>query len=286
MRTLKPERTSHLKYGTTMEDVMEAYLQNQTLTGKVTYIHYASKTLQVILGEGILAVMPWSEATIYKFSYKSEKMPTLPTQISTLLYRKVRVKVKEILEDGTIVVSRKENMLKALEEVKFTWEEETYQAVVTGKYPSGIFMDIGEGLIAFCHVSEISMCRVNVDTWVKKGETYSVKIVDVSDAEDNYRMNCSIRKANNTTIDDFKEGQIVNVRISNPVYNGYTISGYFAELSPNITGIADIRYEEANIREGELVYAIINRIKSNEDGLVRTHLTILGKVNDDHVEND
>ena len=250
MKTLKPEACYVIDYSITSNFVQDAYKNNSTVTGIVTDIDEENRRVIVCLGESLNAEMPWEEATIYNL--ETRRTPgKIPHPIAGIKYKKIRAKVKAIKSDGTIVLSRRDNMLEAWETVVNSYKQHTYTASVIGYYHSGVFYDIGEGICAFCYVKEHSMCRVDIIKWVKLNDMAEVKIMGEPCMEEDYKIYCSRKLASDLTYYDYKVGQVVLVRVSNPVYRGKEITGFFVEIAPNVSGIADYLRDTIPVHNGD-----------------------------------
>lgn len=259
MRTIKPEAYYTMDYGVTTAFVMDAYKNNRTVTGMVTRIDVEKRRLIVCLGESVYAELPWKEATIYSLEGKT-KHGEVPEPIHALRYRKIRAKVKAF-DNGTIILSRKENMLEAWRTIVDDKTSSTYSASVIGYHCSGVFYDIGEGLCAFCYINEYSLCRFDIKSWITFNERSTVKIIGEPRAESDYKISCSRKRGSQLTYYDFRVGEIVMVRVSTPVRNGKgEITGFFVELAPNVSGIADVYKKTRLVHNGDYVRAVINRI--------------------------
>lgn len=260
-RTYKSEARYLINSQLTQKDIEEAYRSGEPLTGKVISYDEVNETVDVYLGNDIIGVLPWSEATIYDFNYYNlTELNDIPRQIIGILYKKVRVKVIGF-SNNNIYLSRKKNMLEALQDI-IKNPTQIFDGVVTGKYRYGVFYDIGEGITAFCHMNDFSSTRIsNFGTWVSIGEQHRV-IINGLNLNDNFKINCSRKDACSSEkgYDYFKPNQIVRVRISDPVYQGKKITGYFAEVNPRVSGIVDIINESHSLRAGDFVTALIKSV--------------------------
>lgn len=263
MVRINPEVTYYLNESLTIEDVKEAYKYNKTLTGKVICIDAAAKLVKVSLSRGLTAKMSWNDVTIKKLTFKFAGNTKVPPQVSSLFGKKVRVKVKAV-SDNNIFVSRKANMLEAWNEVKKLPDNYVFNASYTGtsQYGAYLFYDIGEGLVAFCHIHDCTAVFVpNIAEWIKYGEIHKVSIT-VLNEEDDYSINCSRKKACPKDIEDFCKYDIVNVKISKMTSDS---TGYHVEVTPRLSGIADFPYKERQIKYGEVVKASIRKIVINSE---------------------
>lgn len=258
---LKPESQHYISDYTTKTDIIEALIKQKTITGRVVGYDVTARTLTVFLGNEIYATMDWDEATIYPFRYpKIAIARSVPREIFSLIHRKVRVKVTYIDSDN-IYVSRRNNMLQVIEKIKKEVEEHpgrTYTGRIIGKYKYGVFYDIGEGILAFCHISEYTSIYVrDLTSWASIGEKSDVKIVK---CEDNYKLNCSRKQAEEKrSVTLYKRYDVLLIKLSEPLYENNSVTGYFAEVNSVIAGIAD-NGEGHQYRSGDIVTAIVKRV--------------------------
>lgn len=263
---LKPESYYYISNCTTKTDVIEAFLEQKALTGRVVGYDAAARTLTVCLGNEIYATMDWDEATIYPFRYpKVAIAKNVPREIFSLIHRKVRVKVN-CIDGDHIYVSRKDNMIEVFKQIQKEIEEypeRIYSGRIIGKYKYGVFYDIGEGILAFCHISEYTSIYIReLTAWSSIGEKSDVKIVK---CEDNYKINCSRKQAEEKrSASLYKKYDVVLIKLSEPLYENHSITGYFAEVNPVIAGIAD-NGEGRQYRSGDIVTAIVKKVDAERN---------------------
>ena len=265
-KSFMPENDYNVDYSATREQISEALKNNATITGIVTDIDSQKQTLKVCIGNDIFGIMPWSEASLYNLTYKKGISPDIPQQILVLTYKKVRTKVKKIKADGTIILSRKDNMLEAWESV-IAAPDNLYNANIVGYYDSGVFYDIGEGICAFCYVYDYSLCRFDLPKVVKINTEDTVKLISF-DPNNDHRITCSRKLGSSTCYSDFKQGRIVQIRLGKPVYQNddhedSKLTGYFVELAPNVSGIADVN-PHLSVKTGDIVFALIKSVNVPE----------------------
>ena len=269
-RQLKLENNCYVDYFLNMGDVKEAIEKNTTLTGKVMYIDELNKNIIVRLGGEVLGIMPWTEATMYpltnKYRHCTNKLWELrPDQISALDGRRVRVKVKDITPQGPIL-SRKDNMLEAWEQIKKIPDNTVVPAAINGihRANTGVFFDIGEGITTFCIFKEYTATRGVLSEWVRFGEMSNIRIFGASD--ENLRIDCSRKMAcsQKRGYQSFRKYSIIDVKVASPAFNKTGFCGYHVEVNPIVTGIADAPYVPRNIQLGETVQAVIRKVMANE----------------------
>ncbi len=217
-----------------------------------TAIRFDSKSREIVvdLGDGVMGIIPEEEASIYDFTFPVGH--TTPYQISSIIGKNVRAIITGVRKDGYLFLSRERSMFEAWESLQ---PGAIVDAIVTNVYASGIFVDIGNGIISFVHIYNCSCTRYNnIYNWFKPGDHTFVKIVS---KEDNYLVTVTRKEAYLTLEDDSPgvcENDIVAVKISGKVENGY-----FCEFTPGISGIIDT---EKELRESEIVKGVVKKINS------------------------
>lgn len=268
---LRPESNHYISDCITKTDVIEAFAKQETITGKVVDYDFNQKNLKIFLGNNIYATMEWQEATIYPFRYPRIAIANnVPREILSLIHKKVRVKVINIDSDH-IYVSRKKNMIEIFEMIREETRENpeiVYSGRIVGKYKYGAFYDIGDGILAFCHISEYTSVYVrNFTSWVSIGEKAYLKLVKI---DNDYKINCSRKQAaERTTVDLYNRYDVVLIKLSEPLYEKESITGYYAEVTPIISGIAN-NGEGRIYCPGDIVTAIVKRtdITKNQLNLI------------------
>lgn len=261
MSTLKPEAKYEFR-NETKESLYNAYICGEAVTGIVTRILGEEKKLIVALGNSVEAELPWDEATIYQntFKHKLDGKYKIPDQIFFLNRKKIRVKITKFSEDGTIELSRKQNMLETWRKILGESRETIYDANVSGCYSKGVFYDIGEGICAFCYVAEYSKCRINIDKWYKNNSNDKVVIIEEPDENNNYRISVSRKRASKKSFTDFKPKELICVKLAEPVYQSGYITGYYAEVAPNVVAIMDVFEFMPDFEEGDEVLTLIRKV--------------------------
>ena len=262
-RMLKPETDYEAPNKTTIAYLTMCWETGRAITGVPIDYDINEKVIIVDLGNGYYGQLPFDECVIEKLKYCNDA--TIPLQVRMIVQKRViRIKITRI-ENDKIVLSRKKNLLEIceyfLEENKLKVE-----AIVAETTEFGVFCDIGEGLIALCHYSEMSRARINPKSFLKVGTRVNV-IVFPNSKEENM-LNCSIRKATVVDYSKIKSGTIINVKVGLPLFdeNG-KVTGYFVEITPSISGIADINpYYERNtkLKSGDIVKAYVRSVQPSK----------------------
>lgn len=234
MNEIKPE--FHHDFALlTHEEIVEAHKNGCTVTGFVEKVIADKQVLEVRLGIGLVAILPFAEATIYPLRYSKKKASLLPTNIRCLIKRKIRVKITEVNGDF-IAVSRKQNMLEALEYIRNIKRTPMY---ITNVIPKSVFGDIGEGIVGKIIINEVCRSHIkNVREYLSKGQTIDVVILE---ADDEQRFNVSYRQAFKPYCqEDYSTGMVVRGRIGDWI-NITDTSHYYVNIAPQVSGILTIK---------------------------------------------
>lgn len=223
-----------------------------------TAIRFNSCTHEVIVefNDGIYGIIPENEISIYDFTYPnhSDDNPFVPHQILSLIGRKVRAIVLGQLEDGTFLLSRKRSMLEAWNSINVG---DILYAQITNIINSGIFIDIGFGILSYVPIKDCSVSRItDIKKWFKQNEYVTIKVLNKQSL---YRIDSSIKQAY-FNLDELVElnlidtYDVISVKISQPI-----LGGYYCEYTPNVAGIVNSS-NDIPLAEGTIIPAIIKKI--------------------------
>ena len=233
MPTFKPESGKDYK-NLRQSELCQAFNDNKTVTGFVTKIDAENETLKIHLGSGNMALLPFSEATIYDFTYNSRS--PLPVQIYTLLNKHVQVKITHFQPESNIIfVSRKQNMRIAYDYFLKLPKYSQVRGIVVSNTDTTAFMDIGAGIVGTVHINEACVFRAsNISDFLPKGTIANEKKLDVGENSYFILSNKELDR------DDLKGyiGQEFTAIVDAPVVNT-TANGYFVHITPQLKGIMD-----------------------------------------------
>lgn len=230
MTDLRPE-ILHDFVSLTQVELNTAYAKGFTITGFVENILPEKEILEVRLGNDIIGILPFSEATMYPLRYSQKYESTIPTNVRCLVKKKVRVKVTKISGDE-ITLSRKQNMLEAyykLHNVK------NVSMHITQVIEKSAFGDIGEGLAGKILINEVCKTHIHhVNQRLSIGQIIDVVMLGV-DSEKRFAVSykqtfAPFRK------EDYPIGTIVTGRIGDWIKVADT-SKYFVEVTPQVPAI-------------------------------------------------
>ena len=213
-----------------MDEIRQAYVNGDTITGFVEHILVDSQELIVRLGQDIFACLPFAETTIYPFKYSKKLGPALPTTIRNLLGRIIRAKITNI-QSGNILLSRKKNMEEAYHHLCSLKRAKLYITQVISK---SVFGDIGEGLVGKMHISEVCKCHIKTPyEFLRPDHTVDVAILSVDNEmhfATSYRQTFAPYKQ-----EDYPIGIKIKCRIGEWVKIA-DISKYFVSVTPQVAG--------------------------------------------------
>lgn len=231
-KKIMPESFYSLDTKMSFDKIKRAKDSGDFLVVKVISLDYKSQCLKVNLGNNITGIIPLYEFTIYPTQRHGMLSPSVYAFISKI----VCACVIDITHDNNIILSRKKNMLKALDYLRSN-SNETISCKITNIVKYGVFTDVGHGLSGLMHISEIAISRINrpEDLGFIVGELIDLKIISINDA--NYHISLS-------HIDVFKD--IPNIYNVGDVISGIILtpvdeieSGYFTYIHPAVGGIMD-----------------------------------------------
>lgn len=212
-----------------------------------------NKKLIVYLQGNRRGILPYEEASILPYHFPKHRYNSIPTQIYELLHQNFNVKVIENSDDGQIIVSRKTVQKEFIDNLTIG---EVIDAEIYKITNFGLFVNLGEGVIALLPITNISKARINFpNKWFSIGEKIKVKITDIS--FDPIRITVSRKEIYSDPC--YERGDIIKVRISR-IHDDIS---YFVEINPGCTGIMDIfNLHVSEIYEGQTVNAIVKKRKS------------------------
>jgi len=225
------------------------------VTGRVEKILEESEELLVSFGTDVFGYLPFSEATMYPFTFNERMHATLPVQVFTLYHRNVCVKIADIV-DEKIILSRKKNMEEAYEYLKNC---SIVHMDILSMTVDAIYGDIGCGIYGRVHASEICRSRIrNVSEFFHKRDIIWAAVLSV---DDQMRFTLSYKETfPKYDPDSFKPGDVLKCVVNEAVDNEQ--SGYYATVSPQVTGIVDVYDWMPILHYGDRVECEVWRITS------------------------
>jgi len=238
----------------TKEDISKAFLEGDSLTGYVMAIHEDKEELVVRLGDSSVALMPFSEATIYPLIPSKRPESSVPANIMSLLNKKVRVKVDSISDDN-ISVSRRANMNSTY---KLLQNCGTCSFRVLNMTTTTAFGDVGDGIIGILFIKDVCRAHIqDISEYFRRGDIYKAAIIH---RDSKKRFELSTKKISKPYIkSDFNIGMVVRGKVCNRVPNSKR-PGYYINISPQVSGIMNINNHEQSFEYGTSVECLVTGI--------------------------
>lgn len=220
-----------------------------------------SKNLIVYLPGNKRGILPYKEASIFPYKFPKNRISNMPIQISQLLNHNVKAKVIGNSDDGSIIVSRRAVQKEILNDLSVG---EIIDAEIWNIADFGLFVDLGEGVIALLPVINISRARTfKLANWFSVGDKIKVTVTKI-DLEPEVRIEVSRKELYSAIYD---KGEIVEVKICAK----HDKTSYFVEIDPGSTGIMDI--DDLPIPEFEEGTKVMARIRNRKpDGHYKLNL--------------
>ena len=266
---LYPEEYYELDNNMDINKIEEALKNQCTITGEVNFFDEKKRCLGIKICSNIMAEMPWEEITYNgNLTYYSDSKEKIPKEVYGMLKRnKIIVKVIEI-KNEKIIVSRRKNIIEATEKMK---EKIVLNNVIYGKISAicnkGLFIDIGEGITAFCPTRYVSKSYIHDMTkFFCNDPIIKVRIVELEDG----KITVSRRDSKVGNYSNYKPNDNVTVKIGTALINSSNkIEAYFAEIEPDVSGIVKIQengiyISENRIPEGKYKSAVVETVLSDE----------------------
>lgn len=251
-QTFLPESFHSVEPTMTYEKLSNSYENNLTVTGEVLRLDPQTRTLCVQLGNNLFGNIPFEEATIYS-TYK--KNGSLSPYVYALTGKKIRAKIK-CFSDSEIILSRKDNMLIALEHLKN--QKHISLASITGFSKVSAFLDIGAGIVGKCYGRNFFNAQFSnaKDIGLILNDVISVDVISFSEYTNYFELSrvSALPPIKNV----LKENDCVRCKVFGKPSGDNTNFGYFVGIYHNsFCGIVDSPY--IKLKYGD---EIIARIKS------------------------
>lgn len=260
-----PESMYYVDSKMSLRKVARLFVDNTPITGRVIRLNSKEKHLVVDLGGQLQGIIPFSEVSIYPIykQFSEDDFSFSPT-LYTLVGKTIRAKIRTI--KNTIVLSRKEHMLEALEELKYI--DEFPKAVITNFSRVSAFMDIGAGITGKITAAELSYSFFNYiqELGLSIGNVIPVKSLGFDSEMNKFELSRILCLP--TAEEALNIGDIVECIISNYVEQDSEITGYFVSILGYLSGILD---SPIPLEYGETVSGIVSKITSKGIKLKLVH---------------
>ena len=233
-KSFAPESSFSLDKNMSEEKICRAHSTGDFLVAKVLLWNSQEEHLYVYLGNDFYGIIPIEEITIYPI--KQSSYFSVGSTIYTLVGKTICVCVKSI-SDETIILSRKENMLKAFEYLKNNNEKIIF-AQVTGIENYGLFLDVGCGITGLIPYKELTASKISnpkdVDFHLKQYLYTKIQKID----EEKYHLSLTYKSLCQNLTSTLNENDIIVATCLSQLNE----EGYFGYINPNTAAIIDVPY--------------------------------------------
>ncbi len=236
-----------------LNNMEQYYNQNATLQGIVDECD-EQYNLHIKLGHNIQGIMPRNE--VEGINLGKDGLPK--TNLCTGKVNKyVQFKIKDIQDDNTVLLSRKDVQKEAIQWIKNDLKVgDTVTGIVKRIENYGVFIEIGGGVVGLAHIEDLSIARIKSPfERLKIGQKIKVMIKSINREEG--RVILSYKEMLGTWEENarqFSVGMKAKGIVRETEKNK---NGIFIELMPNLVGMAE--YEEG-LEYGQRVDVYIKRI--------------------------
>ena len=210
--------------------------------------------LYVNLENGLTGIMPREE--IEAINLQENNLPKENICIGKV-HKFVQFKIKEIKDDNTVIISRKDVQEEALDWVKNDLAVgQKVQGIVKSIKPYGAFIEIGGGVVGLAHIEDLSIARIKSPyERLKIGQKVEVVIKSIDKQKGKVILSHKeLLGSWEENAKKFEQGMKTYGIIRETEKNK---NGIFIELNPNLVGMAE--YQEG-LEYGEKVSVYIRKI--------------------------
>ncbi len=266
-KTVMPERYYSLDTNMSFDKIKQAEQSGEFLIARVCYYDSKMECLIVNLGNEFKGIIPLDEFTIYR-NKKSDF--SISPAVYSFIGKNICACVKEIDNDGTIILSRKANMIKAFNYLSHL-ENVIVPCSITSIVKYGAFVDVGHGINGLIHIK--NFCRTYVENLTYIG-FYEGKFIDakiISTNPDNYQIDLTYKDLFDNLAYTFNYGDIIRVTVLSKVSE--TNEGYYTYINPNTTGIINPPFAPRNFKfpYGSKVLAFVKHSSKKNYDKLRLH---------------
>ena len=192
--------------------------------------------LHVKLGEGLNGIMPRKEIEAINATEQGFPKESLCTG---KVNKFVQFRIKEVQNNGNVIISRKDVQQDALNWVKKDLQVgQKISGIVKNIKPYGVFIEIGGGVVGLAHIEDLSIARIkSPEERVKIGQKLDVVVKSID--RDEGKVILSYKELLGTweeNVQKFQEKTQVQGIVRETEKNK---NGIFIELTPNLVGMAE-----------------------------------------------
>ena len=247
-----PESMYKVDSEMTYERLSDLYESGQTVTGTVTRLNSKDELLEVYLGENLTGIMPFASSTIYPLYRYGGISPN----IYELVGKNIQAKIK-CIDGNKIFLSRRENMLNALELLRDKTDKIEYTSII-GFSKSSAFIDMGAGIIGRIRSKAFSPVKFRDirDVGIKVGDIISAKITEFLEEDNKFELSRVDILPSHYEV--FNPNDVVVCKVFEPVCDLGNI-GYYVLINNNYCGIVDS--PKVKLNYGDNIIGYIKKLK-------------------------
>ena len=249
----KPEGWNNEISKINFSDLNKCIENNEIMQGLVKRCD-KNYNLYVNLENGLTGIMPREE--IEAINLQENNLPKENICIGKV-HKFVQFKIKEIKNDNTVIISRKDVQEEALDWIKNDLEVgQKVQGIVKSIKPYGAFIEIGGGVVGLAHIEDLSIARIKSPyERLKIGQKIEVVIKSIDKQKGKVILSHKeLLGSWEENAKKFEQGMKTYGIIRETEKNK---NGIFIELNPNLVGMAE--YQEG-LEYGEKVSVYIRKI--------------------------
>ena len=219
-----------------------SYLKNAYVNGEIIqgFVENCDENfnLHVRLNESLVGIIPRNEVDFVE----SDEMGFVRTSIcKNKINTFVQFKIKEIYNDTSLILSRKNANKEAIEWMNDNLKEgQIVQGIVKNIRQYGVFIEIGAGVVGLLHIEDISISRIkSPEERFSIGQKVNVMIKSID--RNTNKIVLTYKELFGTwedNIKEFSEGMMTTGIIKE--HDKYK-NGIFIELKPNLVGMAEYK---------------------------------------------
>ena len=218
------------------KDSIYSVIDNKSVLQGVVNSCDKNYNLHINLGNGLKGVIPRGE--IEAINAGAEGFPR-ESLCTGKVNKFVQFRVKELTEDGDVILSRRDVQQDALNWVKNDLQVGTkLSGIVKNIKPYGVFIEIGGGVVGLAHIEDLSVARIKSPSErVEIGQKIDIIVKSIDRNEG--KVILSYKELLGTweeNAEKFQEKTQVKGIVRETEKNK---NGIFIELTPNLVGMAE-----------------------------------------------
>lgn len=261
-KKMMPENCYSLDTEMSLDKIKRAKDSGNFLVAKASRWNSSKNCVDVDLGNNFKGEIPLYDFSIYTLTRPNGKLSPF---VYSHIGKNICACVKEISDDNTIILSRKENMIKAFRVIEQS-ENNIVTCLITSISDYGLYVDLGHGINGLIHINDLILSRVNnlSDIGFKLGQLIDAKILSIN--SEKYQVVLNYKDLYENLSSTLKAGDIIEVLTLSPL--NQCEDGYFVFINPNTPALMDPP-EGIEIPYGSKVIARVKSYNSKRPDKVR-----------------